>query len=169
MEKKFKLHKNVTWEFLLKNFVITLLIHLLIYAAFVYIRGAYYSSVWILTAVLVGWFLFYVLPGLVLYLNHLKRSKQVSLEVNHDKFTYKNKLKSAEFKLDEITKIEIFLTPPSYDARIDFLYLSHFFYCKIHTEKGIEVELSSLILKNIEDVFPSNLIERRKKIFPLMR
>ncbi|MEN1784035.1 MAG: hypothetical protein AAGF77_02755, partial [Bacteroidota bacterium] len=107
-------------------------------------------------------------PAIMLFLNHIKYNKGKRLNVRNGNFIYNNLSETIEFTLKDIKKVEVYLTPPSYDKRVDFLYLGSFFYTSIYTLKGDRIELSSLIFNAYDEFFPEDLIERKKKLFPFM-
>ena len=169
MTIEYKLRKSVSWDFFLKNVIITYIVHLLFYGILIWFNKIEEDlAKTVLLAISIAWFLFFATPAILLFTNHIKNSKGVSLRINNGKFVYRNRSKVIEFELEDIKKVEVYLTPPSYDKRTDFLYLGIFFYTSVYINNGDKIELSSMVLNQYNKYFPKAIIERKKKFFPFM-
>ena len=103
----------------------------------------------------------------VLYFNHKKYSKNVIFKQNGNYFIY-SKGESIEFNINDIDKIELWLTPPAYDKRIDWQFFGKYHFITIHTKQQKVINISCLVFDKVKEVFSEGLIERKKKFFPLM-
>ncbi|WP_422107272.1 hypothetical protein [Winogradskyella sp.] len=172
MGEKYKFDKKANWKYLYKSLLITFLAHILT-AFLILIYNSKTESASVLSivfiAVISAWILFFATPLIILYFNHRQKSKSVNFKVNNDKsYIYKTKSELIKFNNDNIEKIELNLSPPKYDKRIDFLYFGMYHFTRIYTHEDRVIDLSCLVFDKTEEVFPKELIRKRKKIFPLL-
>lgn len=107
---------------------------------------------------------------MILFLNHRKHSKNVDFSVNSDNsFKYVNGYDEINFNLQDIEKVELWLTPADYDKRIHWIGFEKYFFTRICTKQNQIINLSCLICDETEQIFNKDLIVRKKKLFPLMK
>lgn len=171
MAEIYKLTNSSKWKYFYKILLVTFLFH-----AFGGIVLLFYKNVKeidlflkVLLMILLGWFVLFALPTFLLYFNHKKRSKDVILNQNKGLFTYVDSSKVSEFKLAEIEKIELYLSPPSYDKRLDIMYFGIYNYTVFYIKNGDVIDISCLVFDQTEEVFSEKLIGRKKKSFPFMK
>ena len=126
------------------------------------------STVYILGGVL-PWFIVFGLPLFLLYFNHRKYSKNVRLEYDGNTFIYSNKNNIIKFTINDIKEIELWLTPPSYDERIDWQFFGKYHFTKLILQQNQIINISCLVFDETEDIFPKELIRKKKKMFPFMK
>ena len=119
--------------------------------------------------VLFGWLLVFALPVFALYFNHKKYSKKVNFEIDGNVLKYKKEDEIISFTYDDIRKLELWLTPPAYDKRTDWLFFGKYHFTRIYTNQNQIINLSCLVFDETEDVFSEELIKRKKKFFPFMQ
>ena len=110
-----------------------------------------------------------MLPLSVLFLNHRKYSKSIIFGIKDGYYSYKSENISFDFRNEDIIKVELCLSPPSYDERIDFLYFGKYHLTTIHTKKNKAINISCLVFDDTKEVFREELIMRKKKLFPIMK
>jgi len=166
----FEFNKRKLWKYLLKSTFITLSIHILVALIFLKYKNVkdLEQSYFLLLVLLLGWFLFFQLPLLILFFNHLKHSKSTKLKVSGEGINFTDGFRKIIFKKDEIEKLTLSLTPPYYYKRIDFLYFGHYSFLTIVLKNGEKLVLSCLVLDKPTRIFKKNLIERKKNNFPLI-
>ncbi|TXK78897.1 hypothetical protein [Mesonia sp. K4-1] len=171
MEERYKITKLSVWRYFYKIVVITFFAHILTAFAIIFFRKIIElnSIILILLAVTSAWLLFFMLPLCILYFNHRKFSKSVVFEINDKDYSYKTKTDVINFNEEDIINIKLWLSPPSYDKRIDFLYFGKYHFATINTKQNKSFNLSCLVFDKIESVFAEKLIERKKKLFPIMK
>jgi hypothetical protein len=171
MEKEFKVNQSSRWTYFYEILLITLSI------TFVATIGyGYYNNIDIRDMIKAGllgsfltWFIVFGFPLFLLYFNHTKHSKSVVFKRNNDSFRYENLTDLITFYREDIEKIELWLTPSAYNQRIDWQYFGKYHYLKIYTKAGSIINISCLVLDEPYQVFPDELITRRKNFFPLMK
>ena len=171
MKKKYKITKLSIWRYFYKIVLITFLAHIFTVIAIVFFKKSMtlYTIIIVLISVLLAWLLFFILPLCILYYNHKKFSKSVIFEIDDEDYCYKTKTEIINFSKDDITNIKLWLSPPSYDKRIDFLYFGKYHFATITTKQNKSINLSCLVFDEIESNFPEELVERKKKLFPVMK
>lgn len=166
---EYKLNQTSRWVYFYKILLQT--IFLTIFAS--YLSFEYYGleNNILLTYLLGGvlpWFLIFGLPLLLLYFIHLKHSKNLVFKQNGNLFHYSNHFQSVEFYLDDIKEIELWLTPPAYDKRIDWQFFGKYHFTKIHTKQNQIINISCLVFDKTKETFPKELISRKKKLLPFV-
>lgn len=172
MTNEYKINKKSKWVYYYKLLLSTLILYIIVFIGYVFYKqmdDPYMIMKFFSGMLLSGWFLIFGLPLFLLYFNHKKYSSNVVLKLNGNTFQYENNNELIIFSLDNIKKIELWLTPPAYDNRIDWQYFGKYHFIKILTEKGEQINISCLVFDKVKEVFPEELIERRKKFFPLMK
>lgn len=167
---KYKINQSSRYSYFYKIILQTSIIVLVVIFAIKYYKNLNNLSptFYILTSIL-AWLVVCGWPLLVLYYNHTKYSKNVSFEKRGDLFVYFNNTDSINFSKDDIQKVELWLTPVAYDKRIDWQYFGKYHFTRIHTKKGQVINISCLVFDKTKEVFPEELIEKRKKKLPLMK
>mgnify|MGYP003144761475 CR=1 FL=1 len=171
MTKEYKFDKKAVWKYLYKPIIITFSAHILTGLLITIIsRNTDLGNVFIVfITIIVIWAIIFMLPLLILYLNHRKLSKSTLFKVREDgTFTFESALNSMQFSSEEITKVKLWLSPPSFDDRIDFLYFGKYHFTTIYTEKNEPINISCLVFDCTREVFTEKLINKERKIFPLM-
>jgi uncharacterized protein (UPF0216 family) len=168
---KFQWHKRKLWKYLIKSSLLTLSLHLITTWIFINYKGinSYELTKFIFIIVLLGWFFFFELPLLILFFNHFNLSRYTVLEIKDHSFCIYYKKKRINFELNEIERVVLNLSPPSYYKRPDILYFGHFNYTTIELTNKIEINLSCLIIDRPKNVFEKNKIIRQKKNFPWIK
>lgn len=146
----------------------TFLGHFIPLILFFVLQNTLESKVAIITAIFFGWFCFFATPTILLFYNHLNRSRGKRIAIGNDSVKYYNGTNWISFTFDEISKLELKLSPPSYDKRVDFLFFGKYFYSSFHLIDGRVLNISCLMLDEVVDLFPTGLIKRKKKTFPLL-
>lgn len=167
---KYKINQLARWSYFYKIVLQTFIIVLVGVFIVIYYKNLDNLSLtfYILTTIL-AWLVVCGWPLLVLYYNHTKYSKNVSLSKNGYMFTYSNRAVLIKFTIDDIKEVELFLTPVAYYKRIDWQYFGKYHFTRIHTKKNQIINISCLVFDETENVFPEELIQRRKKKLPLMK
>lgn len=117
------------------------------------------------------WFLFFfILPLVIVYINHLMHSNNVvfSFDKMKRQFHYRKNGKLISFNQSEIKDISLFLAPPAYDNRFDILFIGSYHYAEITLHNDNTIIISCLICKNIPTLFPSSLVQKKKKFIPII-
>jgi hypothetical protein len=150
--------------------MLTLMWHSLTVLVFLYLKNITENRMilFIAIGVFFGWLLFFALPVFVLYFNHTRHSSNVVFQIEDEIYTIKSKNNSIIINANDIKKVELWLTPPAYDKRIDWLFFGKYHYTKIYTKQNQEINISCLVFDETEKIFPEELIERKKKLLPLM-
>lgn len=148
----------------------TFALHIIGLIGYLYLRNISNEGLvlYISLGVLFGWFLVFALPVYVLYFNHKKFSKAVYFKINGNVIKYKKNDKIISFTFEDIEKIELWLTPPAYDERTDWLFFGKYHFTRIYTKHKQVINLSCLVFDKTKEVFDKELIKRKKKFFPLM-
>ena len=169
MVNEYKFDKTSSWIYLHKILLITLTFTFVGFTVFKYFMNIVDYNILskVFLGVLFGWFITFGLPLFVLYFNHKKYSKNVIFKQNGNYFIY-SKGESIEFNINDIDKIELWLTPPAYDKRIDWQFFGKYHFITIHTKQQKVINISCLVFDKVKEVFSEGLIERKKKFFPLM-
>ncbi len=172
MNKEYKLTSLSKKKYFYKILINTLSIYIIVLLSYIFYKKV--EDVFLILQLffgmlIFGWFLIFGLPLFILFLNHKKHSKSVSLKQINNEFIYKNSSKQFKFNISEITKIELWLTPTSYDKRTDWQYFGKYHFTSIHLKSGQVINISCLVFDETTEVFPKELIERRKKFLPLMK
>ncbi|WP_237276392.1 hypothetical protein [Tenacibaculum ovolyticum] len=155
------------WSILFK----TLVIFFLIITGFIYLNNINDFTKIIklfLATLFFGWFISFGLPLMLLYNNHSKKSKSVVFEFTNGKFKYCNNIENIVFEKSEIDKIELWLTPPKYDKRIDWQYFGEYHFTKFYLKTGKSFEVSCLVFEETESFFLKEIIIKKKKLFPFL-
>lgn len=172
--KKYTTNKNSKWIYFYKILLITLIIYFIVFVGYIY-----YKRFDILNTLLIvklffgmlifGWFLIFGLPLFLLYFNHRKYSKNVNFEILGDNFLYNKNNKITNFSINDINEIELWLTPPAYEDRIDWQFFGKYHFTKIIMNSGEEIFISCLVFDKTKEIFQEKLINRKKKFFPFMK
>lgn len=170
MVEVYKVTKSSVWRYFYKIVLITFIVHILTALAIIFFKKdlELFSIILIFVSVVLAWLLFFMLPLCILYFNHRKFSKSVIFEIDGEDYSYKTKTNTINFNKEDILKIELWLSPPSYDKRIDFLYFGKYHFVTINTIKNQSIDISCIVFDKTESIFPEELIERKKKLFPTM-
>lgn len=170
--REYKLNKKLTFKyfynilFKIIGYLLIGFVGLIIYKDIINIL----RIIKIFSVVLIMWSILYLIPLLLLYFNHRNKSKSTVLIIDNQKkqFTYSSSNKILKFVIKDIKKIELFLTPTAYDKRIDWLFFGKYHYSKIFIKNGDIIKISCLVCDDINDIFPSELIIRKKKFIPTL-
>lgn len=124
----------------------------------------------IILGVLIVWGILYLLPLFILYFNHRANSKSVvfSYDEGSNSFIYKSNKRNIGFTLNDIEKVELYLTPNAYEKFIDLQYFGKYHYYKFFIHKSEPINLSCLVCDEIEEILPERLIEKKKKYLPIV-
>lgn len=172
MLKNYTFDKKSIWNYFLKVNISTFFIVVLGGSLYYYIKNKSSVETVLIGALggLLGWFLFFALPLIILFFNHRKHSKNVDFSVNSDNsFKYVNGCDEINFYQQDIEKIELWLTPAAYDKRIHWIGFEKYFFTRLYTKQNQIINLSCLLCDDTEQIFNKDLIVRKKKIFPLMK
>ncbi len=172
MINEYSMNQKSRWVYFYKIMLSTLIIYFIVFIGYIYYQKIedFYIIIKFFSGILLsGWFLIFGLPLFLLYFNHRKYSIDVVLKQNGNTFLYKNNNKSITFSFDDIKKVELWLTPPAYDNRIDWQFFGKYHFIAIHTNKNQVINISCLVFDKAKKVFPEELIERKKKFFPFLK
>lgn len=172
MTKKYVFDRKSVWNYFLKINITTLSIVISGSLLYIYIKNikSFETIVYGLIGALLGWFLIFAIPVILLFFNHKKHSMNIIFSINSNNyFKYVNGHDVINFFQEDIEKVELWLTPPAYDNRIDFGYFGKYHFTKIYTKQNQIINLSCLICDETEQIFNKDLIVRKKKLFPLMK
>ena len=113
---------------------------------------------------LLMWYLF--VPLIVFYYNYSKKNKDAIfiLDSSQGMYEYQNENENERilFKRQDIDKIEVHVSIPSYHNRIIWLFWQDFFYSSIQLKNGKKVIITCLMCDNLIDHFNADLIVRKK-------
>ena len=70
--------------------------------------------------------------------------------------------------MDDIEKVELYLTPNASKKFIDWQYFGKYHYSKIYNKTGEIIYISCLVCDEIEDIIPEKLIKKKKKYIPII-
>jgi len=119
---------------------------------------------------LFGWFMIFGFPLIYLYSNHFINGRKTKLKIDNDIIEYSdNNGKVLKFAINDIQKIELWLTTFSYDKRIDFQYFGKYHFTRFYLKTGENFDVSCLIFDKTTNFFSEDLIYRKRKLFPLIR
>ncbi len=123
----------------------------------------------VLGAVLI-WSIIYLLPLVVLFLNHSRHSRSVVLRYNVDTgdFYYSSDKAVVNFAMQDIVNVKLYLTTVAYSNFVDWQFFGKYHYVALEIEdKGI-LRVSCLVLDEAEVIFSESIIEKKKKFLPLI-
>lgn len=172
MIKEYRFNKEDTQKYLYKVlfqlfvYFIILLVGLIVYKE---IKNSSLITK-IIIGVLIVWGILYLLPLLILYFNHRANSKSVvfSYDEGNDNFKYNSNKKNINFTLNDIEKVQLYLTPNAYEKFIDLQYFGKYHYYKFFIRNNEPINLSCLVCDEIEDILPKRLMEKKKKYLPII-
>ncbi len=120
--------------------------------------------------VLIVWSILYLFPLFLLYFNHRFYSKSIvfTFEEANDNLSYHSSKKDIIFTMDDIEKVELYLTPNAYKKFIDWQYFGKYHYSKIYIKTGEIIYISCLVCDEIEDIIPEKFIKKKKKYIPII-
>ncbi len=119
--------------------------------------------------ILWGWFLIFGFPLFLLYSNHYFRSKGISFSKDDDIFNYKSIKDSFSFGINDVEKIELYLTTIKYKKNIDIQGFGEYHFQLFILKNNKKIAVSCLLYDTVEDDFPKELISIKKKFFPLLK
>lgn len=171
MSESYKITSLSKWKYYYKILLTTFVLHTFGGIVFIYFNEIKNINlgITVLFWILLSWFVFFALPVFLLYFNHKKHSKHVVLKQKDGFFTFSDFEESINFNIKEIEKIELYLTPPAYDKRIDILYFGKYHYTSIYLINGKALNISCLVFDKTVKIFPKELINKKKKNFPFIK
>ena len=172
MIKEYKYNKRDTRKYLYRvlfRLLIYFTVLLALLIVYKEIRDSY-LIVKIIIGVLIVWSILYLVPLFILYINHRINSNKITLSYDDDyrEFVYTSSRKEITFRIDDIQKVEMYLTPSSYEKSIDLQYFGDYHYSKIFINKNESVNISCLVCDEIDDIIPKRLIKKKKKYIPII-
>lgn len=172
MIKEYRLNKEDTRKYLHKVLLQLFVYFVILLGVFVTYKGINDFSliVEIIGIVLIVWGILFIFPLLLLYFNHRFYSKSIVLTYNEfeNKLIYHSSKKEFTFTIDDIEKVELYLTPNAYEKFIDWQYFGKYHYSKIYTKTNDVIIISCLVCDEIEDIIPEKLIKKKKKYIPIV-
>ena len=111
----------------------------------------------------------YLIPLLILYFNYYISNKESSFIVGPKSLSYSEKNEIIEFGINEIEKVVLNLSYPLYEKRYRLFFWDEYFYSEIFLKNGEKIIITCLLFDKIETIIPSNLIIRKKRIFPFIK
>jgi hypothetical protein len=168
MKYYFKINKNSIFKYLVKE-ILTLVIVFLIVILFNYnISNSKSLETYFFTFIFLGFI--YLIPLFLIFFNHYYKSKNVILIFDKDlkEFTYFGNNEKIIFRVDEVYKVNLYLTPAGYKNSFDISYYQKYKYYKLILLNKKEVNISCLICDNLELFFTEEKIKRKKKFLPLI-
>lgn len=120
--------------------------------------------------VFIFWGLFYGLPLITLYLNHLSYTKKITFSFDSSSKTcyFSSEKEAKKFSFEEIEKVIMFISFPRFYKRVDRFYFGHFYYCQILFKDGSSIKLPGWTFDEIKQEIPISLIEKEKRFWPLI-
>lgn len=172
MIKEYKFNKEDTHKYLYK-----VLFQLIIYFTILLIGLIVYKEIEdstliinIIVGVLIVWGILYLLPLFILYFNHRSNSISVvfSYDEENDSFKYHSNDRNMAFTLNDIEKVELYLTPNAYEGFIDLQYFGKYHYYVFYLQNSESISLSCLVCDKIEHILPEGYVEKKKKYLPII-
>lgn len=172
MTKEYKFNRQDTTKYLYKtlfqisSFYVVILVGCIIY----YGEKNVTNIIRLVVGSFIVWGILYLFPLLLLYFNHRYYSKSVvfTYDEAENNLTYHSSKKDITFTIDDIEKVELYLTPSAYKKFIDWQYFGKYHYSKIYIKNNEEINISCLVCDEIESVIPESLIKKKKKYIPII-
>lgn len=172
MTQEYRLDREASMKYLYKVlFQITLFVVVALGGYILYNR---ISDTRLLINVILGvlgmWGLLYLFPLLILYFNHKRHSKGVvfKFDQGNSSVFFESKNHRLSIPVKDITKVELFLSPASYTNFIDWQYFGIYHYASLLTKENGVIKISCLVCDKIEDIFPKDVIHRKKRYMPII-
>lgn len=154
----------------LKYFIVPMIVQLIITLTLVVINlytsnnvgsDRFVESLFMLLLFLM-FFLF--VPLIIFYYNYSKINKGATfiIDSSQEIYEYQKENERILFKKQDIDKIEVHVSIPSYHNRIIWLFWQDFFYSSIQLKNGKNVIITCLMCDNLIDHFDEDMIVRKK-------
>lgn len=107
---------------------------------------------------------FLFVPLIIFYYNYSKINKGAIfiLDSSQEIYEYQKENERILFKKQDIDKVEVHFSIPSYHKRIVWIFWQHFFYSRIKLKNGKNVIVTCLMCDNLIDHFNEDMIVRKK-------
>lgn len=167
---KFEISRKKTysyfWKNLFKSFLISCftLILLMWYKGLMEMDGVLN---FFLLIIICSWFLTFALPLIYLFVRHFIFSSKSFLEIKKNHYSYVSKNNKIDFSISDIEKIELWLTPPNYDKRTDWLQIGPYHFTRFYLKTKKTFDISCLTFDQTEILFSKELITKNKSNFPV--
>ena len=112
---------------------------------------------------------FYIIPLFYIHFNYYKKNRNNILKINENGISISQQNDLVEFKFSEIKKVEFNFSYPLYDKRFRWFFWDEYFYAEVHLKNGKNLIITCLLFDKLEAIIPSNLIKRKKRIFPYIK
>lgn len=168
---KYSLNSKSKWIFFYKILLqIAMIFFAVIFVSLKFVKLKNENSSQFFIIVFCWFFIFNILPLVILYLNHMKYSRNVSFTINklNKSFFYVSREKEMNFNECNIKKVTIYLSPPAYDKRFDILFFGKYHHAVIDLKNNESLKISCLTCPEIHILFPNSLIIRKKHFFPII-
>jgi hypothetical protein len=110
----------------------------------------------------------YLIPLLIIFFDYYKSNNNCTFKISEKGYLYSEKNEIIEFGINEIEKVVFNLSYPLFDKRIRLFFWDEYFYTRIKLKNGKNIFITCLLCDELESIIPTNLIERKKRIFPLI-
>lgn len=172
MTKEYKFDRKDTTKYLYKVLLQLFIYFVVLLGGLMIYKGINDSSLIgkIVIGVLIVWSILYLFPLFLLYFNHRFHSKSIvfTYDDEENNLRYSSPKKEITFAIDDIEKVELYLTPNAYEKFIDWQYFGKYNYSKIYIKNNGVISISCLVCDEIEDIIPENLIKKKKKYIPII-
>jgi hypothetical protein len=122
----------------------------------------------VIKAVSIWSLIVYLIPLLIIYFDYYKSNNNSTFKISGKIFLYSENNEVIEFGINEIEKVVFNLSYPLFDKRIRLFFWDEYFYTQIKLKNGRNIFITCLLCDELEIIIPTNLIERKKRIFPLI-
>ncbi len=112
---------------------------------------------------------FYIIPLVFIHFNYYKINRNSILNITQKGFLLSQRNDSVEFDFNEIKKVVFNLSYPLYDKRFRLFFWDEYFYAQVYLKSGKNIIITCLLFDKLEAIIPSNLIKRKKRIFPYIK
>ena len=108
--------------------------------------------------------LFFYIPLIIFYYNYSKINKGAifTIDSSQEVYEYQKENERIIFEKQDIDKIEVHVSIPSYYNRFIWNFWQDFFYSSIQLKNGKSVIITCLMCDNLIDHFNADLIVRKK-------
>jgi hypothetical protein len=143
-----------------------------IISLFVAFNDNIYKAIKFFSVFLLATGVIYILPLLIIYVNHRKYNNNSKLVVSGSEsgvnlFEYKSPTEEINFTENEVIKCEANLSPSLYNKRTSLLFSDEYFFYKIYLQNRT-LHISCLICNDLEKYIPKCKMKKIKNYFPLI-
>ena len=142
--------------------ILTLIIVVIIFFASENVDSVRFVKGWV--SILSYIMLLLYIPLIIFYYNYSKINKGATfiIDSSQEIYEYQKENERILFKRQDIDKIEVHVSIPSYHNRIIWLFWQDFFYSSIQLKNGKNVIITCLMCDNLIDYFDEDMFVRKK-------